>query len=155
MAATRQRAYCASMAVAKGGDSARAVTRRNLISDIALPAGLAAFAAVGTHFAAHGQHVYRPADAGAYALAVAAAGALAWRRRYPVQVMGVAPRAAEGATSRLLRSGHTGTWLVPGAYGWPTRARRCGVWTCLPGPYVQCRDGVAVAAVADAAAVMR
>ena len=89
MAATRQRAYCASMAVAKGGDSARAVTRRNLIADIALPAGLAAFAAVGTHFAAHGQHVYRPADAGAYALAVAAAGALAWRRRYPVQVMGV------------------------------------------------------------------
>ena len=32
---------------------------------------------------------YRQVDAGAYALAVAAAGALVWRRRYPVQVMGV------------------------------------------------------------------
>ena len=55
----------------------------------ALAAGLAAFAAVGTHFAAHGQHAYRQVDVGAYALAVAAAGALVWRRRYPVQVMGV------------------------------------------------------------------
>ena len=77
------------MAVAQGKGSAAAVTRRNLIADVALPAGLAAFVAVGTHFAAHGQHSYRPADAGAYALAVVAAGALAWRRRYPVQVMGV------------------------------------------------------------------
>ena len=89
MAASRQRAYCASMAVAQGKGSAAAVTRRNLIADVALPAGLAAFVTVGTHFAAHGQHSYRPADAGAYALAVVAAGALAWRRRYPVQVMGV------------------------------------------------------------------
>ena len=77
------------MAVAKGQGSAAAVTRRNLIADAALAAGLAAFAAVGTHFAAHGQHAYRQVDVGAYALAVAAAGALVWRRRYPVQVMGV------------------------------------------------------------------
>ena len=89
MAAPRQRAYCAFMAVAQGEGSAAAVTRRNLIADITLAAGLAAFAAIGTHFAAHGQHAYRAADAGAYALAVVAAGALAWRRRYPVQVMGV------------------------------------------------------------------
>jgi hypothetical protein len=90
------------MAVAKGRDSARAVTRRNLIADIALPAGLAAVAAVGTHFAAHGQRVHRPADAGAYALAVAAAGALAWRRRhlrlpYVRCLDGVAVAAAAGA----------------------------------------------------------
>ena len=77
------------MAVTKGRGGAAAVTRRNLIVDAALAAGLAAFAAVGTHFAAHGQHAYRQVDAGAYALAVVAAGALAWRRRYPVQVMGV------------------------------------------------------------------
>jgi signal transduction histidine kinase len=77
------------MAVTKGRGGAAAMTRRNLIADAALAAGLAAFAAVGTHFAAHGQHAYRQVDAGAYALAVAAAGALVWRRRYPVQVMGV------------------------------------------------------------------
>ena len=89
MAASRPRAYCAVMAVAQGRGSAAAVTRRDLIADITLAAGLAAFAAVGTHFAAHGQHAYRPADAGAYTLAVVAAAALVWRRRYPVQVMGV------------------------------------------------------------------
>ena len=89
MAASRPRAYCAFMAVAQGEGSAAAVTRRDLIADITLAAGLAAFAAIGTHFAAHGQHAYRAADAGAYALAVVAAGALAWRRRYSVQVMGV------------------------------------------------------------------
>ena len=77
------------MAVTTGRGGAAAVTRRNLIADAALAAGLAAFAAVGTHFAAHGQHAYRQVDVGAYALAVAAAGALVWRRRYPVQVMGV------------------------------------------------------------------
>ena len=62
---------------------------RNLIADTALPAGLAVVVVVGAHFAAHGQRAYRSADAGAYALAVVAAAALAWRRRYPVQVMGV------------------------------------------------------------------
>src|SRR5262245_15606443 len=89
MAACSLRAYCAAMAVAKGRGSAGAVTRRNLIADIAMSAGLAAFVVVGTHFAAHGPHAYRPVDAGAYALAVVAAGALVWRRRYPIQVMGV------------------------------------------------------------------
>ena len=68
---------------------AGAATGKTLIADTALSAGLAAVVAVGTHFAAHGHQAYRPADAGAYALAVAAAGALVWRRRYPVQVMGV------------------------------------------------------------------
>jgi signal transduction histidine kinase len=58
------------------------------VADAALPAGIALVVAVGTHFAAHGQRAYRPVDAGAYALAVVAAGALAWRRRYPVLVMG-------------------------------------------------------------------
>jgi signal transduction histidine kinase len=77
------------MAVAKVRGSAGGVTRRNLIADSALSAGLAAFVVVGTYFAAQGQHAYRPVDAGAYALAVVAAGALVWRRRYPVQVMGV------------------------------------------------------------------
>jgi signal transduction histidine kinase len=77
------------MAVAQGEGNAAAVTRRELFADITLAGGLAALAAVGTHFAAHGQHAYRAADAGTYALAVVAAGALAWRRRYPVQVMGV------------------------------------------------------------------
>src|SRR5215469_936442 len=89
MAASRVRAYCAAMAVTKGRATTGVVTRRNLFADSALAAGLAAIAAVGTHFAAHGQHAYRPADAGAYALAVVAAGTLVGRRRYPVQVMGV------------------------------------------------------------------
>jgi signal transduction histidine kinase len=77
------------MAVTKGRAITGVVTRGNLFVDSALAAGLAAVAAVGTHFAAHGQHAYRSADAGAYALAVVAAGALVGRRRYPVQVMGV------------------------------------------------------------------
>jgi signal transduction histidine kinase len=77
------------MAAAKGKGSADPLTRRNLIVDSAFSAGLAAIVAVGTHFAGHGQHAHRPADAGAYALAVVAAGTLVWRRRYPVQVMGV------------------------------------------------------------------
>jgi signal transduction histidine kinase len=77
------------MGVTKGRAITGVVMRRDLFADSALAAGLAAFAAVGTHFAAHGQHAYRPADAGAYALAVVAAGTLVGRRRYPVQVMGV------------------------------------------------------------------
>src|SRR6516225_10061608 len=77
------------MAVAQGRGSAAAVTRRDLIADITLAAGLAAFAAVGTHFAAHCQHSYRPADAAAYALAVVGAVGLVWRRRLPVLVRGV------------------------------------------------------------------
>ena len=118
MAASRPRAYCAFMAVAQGEGSAAAVTRRDLIADITLAAGLAAVAAIGTHFAAHGQHAYRAADAGAYALAVVAAGALAWRRRFlpeanPPGVASSAPRSrwprpARGLTVLSWRSRREG-----------------------------------------------
>jgi signal transduction histidine kinase len=67
----------------------RAASRTSLVFDGALAAGLAAFLVTGTFFASQGQPHRRPFDAGAIALLVVAAGALAWRRRYPVAVLGV------------------------------------------------------------------
>jgi signal transduction histidine kinase len=64
-------------------------SRRSVIVDGALAAGLAAFLTVGTYFASQGQPDRRPFDAGAIALVIVAAGALAWRRRRPVAVLGV------------------------------------------------------------------
>jgi signal transduction histidine kinase len=64
-------------------------SRTSLIVDGALAAGLAAFLTVGTYFASQGQPDRRPFDAGAIALVIVAAGALAWRRRRPVAVLGV------------------------------------------------------------------
>jgi MYXO-CTERM domain-containing protein len=60
-----------------------------VIIDGALAAGLAAFLTVGTFFASQGQPDRRPFDAGAVVLLLVAAGALAWRRRHPVAVLGV------------------------------------------------------------------
>jgi signal transduction histidine kinase len=57
--------------------------------DGVLAVGLAAFLTVGTYFASQGQPLRRPFDAGAITLVIAAAGALAWRRRHPVAVLGV------------------------------------------------------------------
>jgi signal transduction histidine kinase len=65
------------------------VSRTSRVFDGLLAAGLAAFLVVGTFFASQGQPHRRPFDAGASALVVVAAGALAWRRRYPVPVLGV------------------------------------------------------------------
>jgi|Tabmets5t2r1_1033131.scaffolds.fasta_scaffold09181_2 signal transduction histidine kinase len=64
-------------------------SRRSLVFDVLLAAGLAAFITVGTYFASHEQPTRRPFDALAVALLLVAAGALAWRRRYPVAVLGV------------------------------------------------------------------
>jgi signal transduction histidine kinase len=60
-----------------------------VIIDGALAAGLAAFLTVGTFFASQGQPDRRRFDAGAVVLLLVAAGALAWRRRHPVAVLGV------------------------------------------------------------------
>jgi signal transduction histidine kinase len=51
--------------------------------------GLAAFLVMGTFFASQGQPERRAFDAGAVVLLLVAAGALAWRRRQPVAVLGV------------------------------------------------------------------
>jgi signal transduction histidine kinase len=62
-------------------------SRRSLIPDGALAAGLAAFVTVVTYFASHRQPMRRPFDVGAAALILAATGALAARRRHPVAVL--------------------------------------------------------------------
>ncbi len=64
-------------------------SRASAIFDGVLAAVLAALLTVGTYFASQQQPAHRPFDAGAVALVVAAAGALAWRRRHPVAVLGV------------------------------------------------------------------
>jgi signal transduction histidine kinase len=64
-------------------------SRTSAIVDGALAAGLAALLTAGTYFASQGQPDRRSFDAGAAALVIAAAGALAWRRRQPVAVLGV------------------------------------------------------------------
>src|SRR5215831_19103162 len=72
------------------GSAERAPARRpSLVADGALAAALAAVLSVGTYFAAWHQHGHRPVDAGAIALVIASAGALALRRRYPVAVLAV------------------------------------------------------------------
>jgi signal transduction histidine kinase len=70
-------------------DRSGSISRTSQVFDGVLAAGLAAFLVVGTYFASQDQHGRRPFDAGAVALVVVAAGALAWRRRYPVPVLGV------------------------------------------------------------------
>jgi signal transduction histidine kinase len=64
-------------------------SRASVIIDGALAVGLAAFLTVGTFFASQGQPDRRRFDAGAVVLLLVAAGALAWRRRHPVAVLGV------------------------------------------------------------------
>jgi signal transduction histidine kinase len=63
--------------------------RRRSIVDGALAAGLALLVMLGTYFASEHQLQRRPFDAGAAALIVVAAGALAFRRRHPVGVLEV------------------------------------------------------------------
>jgi CBS-domain-containing membrane protein len=70
-------------------DRSGSIARPSQLFDALLAVGLAAFLVVGTYFASQGQHHRRPFDAGTVALLVVAAGALAWRRRYPVPVLGV------------------------------------------------------------------
>lgn len=64
-----------------------AAPRGSLIVDGALAAGLAAFLTVGTYFASQDQPARRPFVVWTAALVIVAAGALAWRRRYPVAVL--------------------------------------------------------------------
>jgi len=61
--------------------------RASALFDAALAVALAAFLLVGSYFASQGQSGRRAFDAGAVVLLLVAAGALAWRRRYPVAVL--------------------------------------------------------------------
>ena len=61
--------------------------RASALFDAALAVALAAFLLVGTYFASQGQPGRRAFDAGTVVLLLVAAGALAWRRRYPVAVL--------------------------------------------------------------------
>jgi signal transduction histidine kinase len=85
-------------------------SRTSLIFDGVLAVGLAALLTVGTYFASLGQPDRRPFDAGAIALVIVAAGALAWRRRVPVVVLGV----VFGATLIYFVLGYAGgpIWLT-------------------------------------------
>ena len=67
----------------------RSGPRRRSIVDGALAAGLAVLVPLATYFASEHQPQRRPFDAGAFALIVVAAGALAFRRRHPVAVLEV------------------------------------------------------------------
>ncbi len=62
-------------------------SRRARRVDAAAALGLAVFLVVGTYFASQGQPARRPFDAGTVVLLVAAAGAIAFRRRWPVGVL--------------------------------------------------------------------
>ena len=62
-------------------------SRRARRVDAAAALGLALFLVVGTYFASQGQPARRPFDAGTVVLLIAAAGALAFRRRWPVGVL--------------------------------------------------------------------
>jgi signal transduction histidine kinase len=62
-------------------------SRRARRVDAAAAFGLAVFLVVGTYFASQGQPARRPFDAGTVVLLVAAAGAIAFRRRWPVGVL--------------------------------------------------------------------
>jgi signal transduction histidine kinase len=62
-------------------------SRRNARGDAAIAIGLAVLLVVGTIFASHGQSDRRPFDVGTVILLVVAAGALAWRHRWPVAVL--------------------------------------------------------------------
>jgi signal transduction histidine kinase len=68
-------------------DDPDVAARRGRRVDALLALGLAVLFVVGTYFAAHGQPARRGFDVGAVALVVAAAGALAFRRRWPVAVL--------------------------------------------------------------------
>ncbi|HEY2965180.1 MAG TPA: histidine kinase [Actinomycetota bacterium] len=61
--------------------------RRAQRMDALFALGLAVFLVVGTYFASQGQPARRGFDAGTVVLLVAAAGALAFRRRWPVGVL--------------------------------------------------------------------
>src|SRR5262245_55388807 len=75
------------MTAVNGGAERAPARRTSLVADGALAAALAVVLSVGTYFSAWHQHGRRPVDAGAIALVIAAAGALALRRRYPVAVL--------------------------------------------------------------------
>ncbi|HEY5987986.1 MAG TPA: histidine kinase, partial [Streptosporangiaceae bacterium] len=73
----------------RGRVSKNAATQTHLIVDGVLAVALAAFITAAVHFSAPYHPGHRHLDAVAFPLLIVAAGALAWRRRYPVLVMGV------------------------------------------------------------------
>jgi signal transduction histidine kinase len=70
-----------------GRSEPRAAVRSTLLADGPLAAGLAVLLTVASYFASMGQPSGRAFDAGAAALVILAAGALAARRRYPAAVL--------------------------------------------------------------------
>lgn len=63
--------------------------RMSLLYDCGLAAALMVFISAGSYLAIEHQPPSRPFDAGTIALVVVAAGALAWRRQFPVAVLAV------------------------------------------------------------------
>lgn len=96
--------------MAVGEETAPSTPRGSLWVDAALAVGLAAFITAGTYRASLGQPHRRAFDAGAVALIVLAAGALAARRRHPTAVMAV----VFGATLVYFALGYAGgpIWLA-------------------------------------------
>src|SRR2546427_8373672 len=64
-------------------------TRRDLIADSAVAVALAVLLTVGTYFASRHQPTRRSFDGGAIVVLLAATGALAMRRRFPVATLAV------------------------------------------------------------------
>jgi signal transduction histidine kinase len=80
-------AYAPGMRTSAPRVPAKRAGRWSLAFDMALAVALAAFISTGTFFATRNQPTSRHFDAGAVALVIIAAGALALRRRYPVAVL--------------------------------------------------------------------
>jgi signal transduction histidine kinase len=98
------------MTTAKVRIGAAVASRRGLVVDGALAAGLAAFLTLGIYFAWRSHPVHRTFDAGAVALVVVAAGALALQRSHPVAVLAT----VFGATLVYVLLGYTNgpIWLA-------------------------------------------
>jgi signal transduction histidine kinase len=85
----RHSTYAAAMIAMNVRKDPQVARRRTLLVDGALAIGLAALLIVGTYLASRGQSERRSFDAGAVALLILAAGALAARRWQPVAVLAV------------------------------------------------------------------
>jgi signal transduction histidine kinase len=77
------------MDVASGASGQATSARASLLFDCGLAAVLMAFISVGTWFAIENQSSSRRFDAWTVVLVIVAAGALAWRRKFPVGVLAV------------------------------------------------------------------
>jgi signal transduction histidine kinase len=81
------RTYAADMTRMDARQGRAVHLRSNRVGDAVLAAGLAIFMTLGTYYASHEHAARRPFDAGAVALILVAAVALAFRHRHPVVVL--------------------------------------------------------------------